>query len=99
MQRVLMTLAVKPEKRAEYREAHRHVWPELIQAARRAGLRNHSVFMRGNELVLYAEAESLDGLAEYLASDIKRRWDVAMQPFFEPDDGGSGAWEEVFHFD
>jgi L-rhamnose mutarotase len=100
MQRVLLTLRVRPEKRTEYLEAHKHVWPELIETAQRAGLRNHSVFMRGDDLVLYAEAQDLQAsLAEYLASDVKLRWDVAMEPFFDPAAGGTGQWEEVFHFD
>jgi L-rhamnose mutarotase len=100
MQRVLLTLRVRPEKRTAYLEAHKHVWPELIETAQRAGLRNHSVFMRGDDLVLYAEAQDMQAsLAEYLASDVKRRWDVAMEPFFDPAAGGTGQWEEVFHFD
>jgi L-rhamnose mutarotase len=100
MQRVLLTLRVRPEKRTAYLEAHKHVWPELIERAQRAGLRNHSVFMRGDDLVLYAEAQDLQAsLAEYLASDVKLRWDVAMEPFFDPAAGGTGQWEEVFHFD
>ncbi len=99
MQRIVMTLKLRPEKRAAYLDAHRHVWPELIEAAQRAGLRNHSVFLHENDLVLYAEANDLAAsLASFLATDVKHRWDAAMQPFFEENANGS-EWQEVFHFD
>ena len=99
MQRIAMTLKLNPQRRAEYLEAHRNVWPELIEAARAAGLRNHSVFLRDNDLFLYAEAEDLEkSFSDYLGSDVKRRWDAAMQPYFEPQADATG-WQEVFHFD
>jgi L-rhamnose mutarotase len=100
MQRVVMSLKLKPERRAEYLHAHQQVWPELIEVARKAGLRNHSVFMRGDDLVLYAEAEDLgSSLASFLATDVKRRWDDAMKPFFDKTGSDNDAWQEVFHFD
>jgi len=99
MQRITMTLKLKPECREEYLEAHRHVWPELIEAARRAGIRNHSVFLRGDTLFLYAEAEDPQAsLDEFLSDGVKRRWDAAMQPLLDPQQEAAG-WQEVFHFD
>lgn len=99
MKRITMTLRLNAQRREQYLEAHRKVWPELIEAARRAGIRNHSVFLRGNELFLYAEADNPEAaLAEFLQTDVKRRWDLAMQPYLDPQPDLAG-WQEVFHFD
>ena len=37
---------VDPNRLDEYREAHRAVWPELLEALRDAGWRNYSLFLR-----------------------------------------------------
>lgn len=99
MKTIAMSLTLNPQTREQYLEAHRHVWPELIEAARRAGIRNHSVFLRGNDLFLYAEADNPEAaLSEFLQTDVKRRWDAAMQPYIEPQ-SKAARWQEVFHFD
>ena len=51
---------VDPDRLDEYREAHRAVWPELLQALRDAGWRNYSLFLREDGLLIgYAEADDL----------------------------------------
>jgi L-rhamnose mutarotase len=47
MQRRAWLLQVRKGKEDEYRRIHTTVWPELIEAARQAGLRNHSCFLEG----------------------------------------------------
>ena len=105
MERAGYMLRVKPGKESEYREVHRNVWPELIQAARAAGLRHHTVFMKGRILFLYIEAENLErSLREYVGSPVKAQWDRLMEEYFESEaeddfEHGLGAMDEVFHFD
>jgi L-rhamnose mutarotase len=97
MQHAASTLWLRPEKREEYIERHRHVWPELIEAAREAGIRNHSVFLRGNELFLYAEADDLEkAMALFVRSEIEQRWDREMKPFFDLT-ANDQQWQEAFH--
>ena len=51
---------VDPNRLDEYREAHRAVWPELLEALRDAGWRNYSLFLRDDGLLIgYAEADDL----------------------------------------
>ncbi len=95
--RAAYTLSVRPGKEEGYREAHRAVWPELIAAAERAGIRNHSVFLHGRTLFLYVEADDVDrAFRELKKQDVKARWDKWMEEFLEP---GNTPLEEVFHMD
>lgn len=106
MKRIGFLLKVKPDKVAEYKEHHQKVWPEMLDALRRTGWRNYSLFMRGDGLLFgYFEAEesfqaSLDGMA---GEEVNQRWQDFMAPYFE----GVGLHadqmmvelEEVFHLD
>jgi L-rhamnose mutarotase len=88
---------LKEGKENAYREAHKRVWPELIEAARVAGLKNHSVFIKGSVVFAYAESENLHATMSLLASAaVTRRWDEAMAVLMG--DPESEALEEVCHF-
>lgn len=107
MKRVAFILKVKPGKLAEYKEHHKKVWPEMLDALRRTGWHNYSLFLRDDGLLFgYFEAEesfqaSLDGMAR---EEVNKRWQDFMAPYFE---GLGGAHadrnmqelEEVFHLD
>lgn len=98
MQRRAWLLRVKEGKEEEYRRAHAEVWPELVQAAREAGLQNHSTFISGRNVIAYLEAENPEeAFSRYLSKDVKRRWDQAMSELLEAPD--TPSFEEVFHFD
>ncbi|MFP6679029.1 MAG: L-rhamnose mutarotase, partial [Dehalococcoidia bacterium] len=46
MQRVGFLLKVKEDRIREYKEHHRHVSPEMIDALKRHGWNNYSLYMR-----------------------------------------------------
>ena len=95
--RAAYILMVQPDKTEQYRRAHQEVWPELIQEASRAGIRNHSVFMHGRTLFVYVEADDIEkATRELLAQPVKKRWDAYMSDLLEP---GSVPLEEVFHME
>lgn len=98
MQRRAWLLRVKEGKVEEYRRAHGNVWPELVQAARKVGLQNHSTFISGRTVIAYLEAEHPEeAFSQLLSTDVKQRWDKAMSELLESPD--SPSFEEVFHFD
>ena len=98
MQRRAWLLRVTQGKEEEYRRIHEAVWPELIEAARQAGLRNHTCFLAGRNVIVYAEAEDIVAtFGRLLKTDVKKRWDLAMSSILEETD--SPSYEEVFHFD
>ncbi len=107
MKRVGFVLKVRADKIPEYKERHQAVWPEMLDALRRTGWHNYSLFMREDGLLFgYFEAEesfqaSLAGMAK---EEVNARWQDSMAPFFEGL-GGAHADEsmielqEVFHLD
>jgi L-rhamnose mutarotase len=85
LQRVAFQLRIRPGKEEEYEEAHRHVWPELLQELERFEVSDYSIFRRGQQLFLYLHVPDFDQLLKHLAaSDVNERWQREMAPLFEP---------------
>ncbi|MGQ9550379.1 MAG: L-rhamnose mutarotase [Roseiflexus sp.] len=107
MQRVGFTLKVKPELIEAYKAHHANVWPEMLDALRRHGWHNYTLFLRDDGLLFgYVEVpESFEQALVGMASEeVNARWQAMMAPYFEH---LSGAYadqsmvqlEEVFHLD
>lgn len=104
MERVCFLLKVRPERLEEYKERHKTVWPEMLQALRETGWHNYSLFLRPDGLLVgYFETPRLkDALAGMAQREVNARWQRDMAPFFEnlegrrPDEGFERL-EEVFH--
>jgi L-rhamnose mutarotase len=104
MQRVAFVMRIRAGQEEEYRRRHRAVWPEMLDALRRAGCANYSIFLRGRDLFAYLEVADLDGMRrELAASEASRRWEAHMAPIMErailPDTGFHELLPEVFHLD
>jgi L-rhamnose mutarotase len=106
MQRVAFQLKVRTEMIEDYRRAHEEVWPVMLDALRRHGWHNYSLFMRPDGTLFgYFETPSSfeDALSGMAGEEVNERWQAAMQPYFE----GVGARAdemmlelvEVFHLD
>jgi L-rhamnose mutarotase len=101
-QRSAFVLRVRPECADEYVEAHRTVWPEMLDALNRAGIRNYTIFRAGNEMFGYFEADDLDAAERYLAQqEVCTRWQDAMARLLEQraPDAGPPPLAEVFRLD
>jgi L-rhamnose mutarotase len=107
MKRVGFVLKVKKEKLDEYKEHHRHVWPEMLDALRRTGWHNYSLYMRPDG-TLFGYFETPEGLKTATAAmskeEVNTRWQQMMAPYFEALGGGLPdemmlELEEVFHLD
>ena len=107
MQRVGFILKVRPEQIAEYKRQHQAVWPEMLEALRRTGWHNYSLFLRDDGLLFgYVEVEasfqaSLAGMAQ---EEVNARWQTFMAPYFEHLSGAHAdqsmaELQEVFHLD
>lgn len=106
MQRVCFLLKVRADRLAEYVDRHAAVWPEMLDALRRTGWTNYSLFLRPDGLLVgYFETPNLqaalDGMAE---TEVNARWQAEMAPFFELLDGKRPdeaflTLREVFHLD
>ena len=96
MQRVGFLLKVKEDRIPEYKAHHRAVSPDMLDALRRNGWGNYSLFMRPDDF-----RAALDGMS---GEDANSRWQTLMEPFFESPGGGRPdenmvELEEVFHLD
>ena len=106
MERVGFLLKVRSDRMDEYRQQHESVWPEMLDALRRWGWHNYSLFLTDDGLLFgYLEAEesfqrSLDGMA---AEEVNSRWQEFMAPYFEGIPGHADEsmtrLEHVFHLE
>ena len=102
MSREAFALEIRPDKVAEYVEAHRNVWPEVLEATKRAGIRNYTIFLHDNTAFGYFECDDPDEANAVLAADPDCiRWEDWMAEFLAervPTDGAS-ALAEIFRLD
>jgi L-rhamnose mutarotase len=101
-QRSAFVLRVRPDRIDEYVEAHRAVWPDMLQALRDAGIRNYSIFRDGTQVFGYFESDDLERAADHLAGqEVCTRWQNAMADLLERrvPDAGPPALEEIFRLD
>lgn len=89
MQRICFLLKVRRDRLAEYKKAHEHVWPEMLDALRATGWTNYSLFLRDDGLLVgYVETEDFEAArAKMAATDVNARWQATMAPYFEALDG------------
>jgi L-rhamnose mutarotase len=107
MKRIGFLLKVRQEKLEEYIKHHETVWPEMLDALRRTGWHNYSIFAREDGLLFgYFETPdsfqaALDGMSK---EAINARWQDFMAPYFENLSGTHAdesmvKLEEVFHLE
>jgi L-rhamnose mutarotase len=106
VQRIGFLLKVKSDRIEEYKERHKHVWPEMLQALHETGWHNYSLFMREDGLLFgYLETEDFEkALAGMAGREVNAHWQAEMAPFFEALEGRRPdesmlRLEEVFHLD
>ena len=106
MERVCFLLRVRPDRLEEYRERHRAVWPEMLDALRSTGWRNYSLFLDDDGTLFgYVEVEDFAAAqAAMEATDVNARWQAQMAEFFELPSGerpdtGFERLAEIFHLD
>ena len=104
MDRLGMTYRLRPGKKETYIKAHHEIWPEMQDLLRRGGVKQMTIFHRGDRLFLFAEIEDLEAYRGLTAADpVSLRWEAWMatlldQPFDENEPGIFADLEEVFHF-
>ena len=104
MNRVGFRLQVRPDLVGEYRDHHAAVWPEMLDALRRSGWSNYSLFL-DDDGTLFGYFETAGTLDEAVAAmqqePVNDRWQALMAPYFatgdSPADQQMRAIDEVFH--
>lgn len=107
MKRVGFLLKVKQDRLAEYKKHHETVWPEMLEALRKHGWHNYSLFLREDGLLFgyFETPDSFEAAIKGMSTEeINTRWQDLMAPYFEaPEltraDEMLVELEEVFHLD
>lgn len=105
MQRICFLLRVKKDRLPEYRERHKQVWPEMLQALHETGWRNYTLFLSEDGLLVgYLETDDFQAALQGMASrEVNHRWQTQMAEFFDLEgehaDRAMAPLVEVFHLD
>jgi len=105
MKRVGFQFKVRGDRLEEYKEHHKNVWPEMLDALRETGWHNYSLFMRADGLIFgYFETEdSLTAAQAGMAKkEVNTRWQEFMADFVDANvrpDETFIELEEYFHLD
>ncbi|WP_420239493.1 L-rhamnose mutarotase [Telmatobacter bradus] len=104
--RVSFLLKVRENMLEEYKRRHAAVWPEMLDALRRTGWKNYSLFARHDGLMIgYLECEDFKKCCDDMQLEpINAVWQKEMTPFFESLSGAAAdesmiPLAEVFHLD
>jgi len=104
MQRICFVLQVKPGRLEEYKQRHRAVWPEMLDALRETGWTNYSLFLRTDGLLVgYLETPDFERARAQMAQrEVNERWQREMAGFFIQKEGllpdrAAEPLEEIFH--
>lgn len=89
--RVCFTMNLRPDRVDDYLDAHRTVWPEMLDALRETGWRNYSLFLRPEDglIIGYVETENFDRARELMSqTEINTTWQSHMAEYFaDPEPG------------
>lgn len=107
MRRLSFLLKVREDRIEAYKRDHRNVWPEMLDAIRRAGWKNYSLFMRKDGLLFGCfeyEGDLQAAMGRMAGEEVEARWRKAMAAYFETPEGAPAGeimleLEEVFHLD
>lgn len=101
-----MVCRLRPERRDEYLELHRDVWPAVEAMNHECGIRNFSIFVRDDVLFGYYEYVGDDLNADQLkmaADPVTQQWwaltDACQVPFDGHEVAGraGNSWPELEH--
>ncbi len=103
MARYAWTARLRPERVAEYVEAHAHTWPEVLDAIRAAGIHDYSIWLFGDRVFAQysVEGDHDEALRVEAAAEATQRWRALMRTCFQPEVATDGVtWlPEVFRLD
>ncbi|MDR1808623.1 MAG: L-rhamnose mutarotase [Propionibacteriaceae bacterium] len=103
--RICFTSRVDPRYLDRYREAHSHVWPDMLEALRDTGWRDYRLFLGADGLlvgVVELEDSYAAAQARMAKTAVNARWQAAMAELFAADgapDEGMVLLDEIFNLD
>lgn len=86
----------------EYENLHKDVWGEVLEAHRRSGFRNYSIFRHRLELFAYFESDDPAGCFKRIAQEpVMKTWWAKTNPLMETREDMPLFMpiQEIFHMD
>ena len=105
MKRVGFQFRVRQDRLDEYKEQHKQVWPEMLDALRETGWHNYTLFMRPDGLIFgyfETDADLATAQAKMTEKDVNTRWQEFMSSYMDANarpDETFVELEEYFHLD
>jgi L-rhamnose mutarotase len=88
LKRYAFILHLRPGAAEAYEEAHRAVWPELLELLKSAGIREYSIYRRDELLILTLRAVDFEAAWSRINNHpVNLRWQQTMAPLFAPVEG------------
>lgn len=102
-ERACFLMRPRPELVDEHLEAHREVWPDMLDALRRHGWCDYSLFVRPEDGLVVGVVTCDDfeaSLAGMEGEAVNARWQATMSRFFVANDGGrpDRGLERLLHY-
>ena len=101
MVRIAWMMKLKPGNEAIYKQKHDEIWPEMLAAMQRDGVRTFSIYRNGLDLFAYMERDREPAPGTPI-SDLTWRWWEMMAPYMDTNPDFSPVQrpvEEMFHFE
>ena len=85
--RFAFILRLRPGVIEAYEEAHRAVWPEMLELLKSAGISEYSIYRRDEMLILTLRTADFDATWSKIDDHpVNLRWQQTMAPLFAPMD-------------
>jgi L-rhamnose mutarotase len=89
---------LKPGAEDRYEEYHRAVWPEVVDAIRRAGITKYVIYRDGLHLFHHIECEDYDrAIAEIAKDPTSMRWEAEITTMMAVTHDFSGQSSDRMH--
>jgi L-rhamnose mutarotase len=89
---------LKPGAEDRYEEYHRAVWPEVVDAIRRAGITKYVIYRDGLDLFHHIECEDYDrAIAEIAKDPTSMRWEAEITTMMAVTHDFSGQSSDRMH--
>lgn len=85
LRRYAFILRLREGAAEAYEEAHRAVWPEMLELLKNAGVHEYSIYRRDELLVLTLRAVDFESTWRQIENHpVNLRWQRTMAPLFAP---------------
>lgn len=103
MARYAWTARLRPDKVAEYVDAHANTGPDVLAAITAAGIRDYSIWLFEDRVFAQYEVDGdhEEALRIEAAAEATGRWRLLMREYFQPEVATDGVtWlPEIFRLD